>query len=182
VRFVSPTLYSLWGSVLGELQPEGGRVMKKLIAVLCLSMVFGLAAAPLPSMAGTKTLFPNQFRVATWSVPLATMEAFVRRNFYWLGSVVAGVVAYESEIKLPVGATITRFAVNAESVQPLEVWLGRAKLGGPSETISTSQLSGGRSWHTYDISHKVVAGYKYWVHLDIAGDDAFVYGVKVSYR
>jgi hypothetical protein len=156
--------------------------MKKLVAILCLSMVFVLAAAPLPGMAGTKTLLPNQFRVATWSVPLATMEAFVRRNFHWLGSVVAGVVAYESEIKLPVGATITRLAVNAESVQPLEVWLGRAKLGGPAETVSESQLSGGRSWHVYDISHKVVAGYKYWIHLDIAGDDAFVYGVKVSYR
>jgi hypothetical protein len=158
--------------------------MKKLIAVFCLSMVLVLVAVPLPSMATTKTLLPNQFTLATWSIPLAIMESFVRRNFYWLGSVANGGVAYESEIILPVGRRITNVAVNAQAVQPVEVWLGRAKLGDPEETVATFQVSGDRGWYeTSNINFaKVASGYRYWIHLDISGSDAFVYGVKITYR
>jgi hypothetical protein len=82
------------------------------------------------------------------------------------------------------GATITKVEVNAASVQPVEVWVARAKLGDAEQTVANFDFSGDRGWYpSSNISFaKVTAGYRYWIHLDVAGSDAYVYGVKVSYR
>lgn len=160
--------------------------MKKPMVVFCLSAVLFLSVGWTQAGAGTRTLYPHQFTLATWSMPLEIMAGFVRRNFYWLGSVDGGGVAYESEIRLPVGATITKVAVHAaaEAGQPVEVWVGRAKLGDAEQTVTTFLASGERGWHeTSSIDFaRVAPGYRYWVHVDVSGSRAFVYGVKVSYR
>ena len=158
--------------------------MKKLIVALGLLTLLSVAV-PFTVTAASLALWPSQFKPASHTVSLADVNAFARWNFNWLSATDVGGATFEGEVKLPVGARITKLAVNAEG-QGAGAALLRAKIDGPIETVAEVELGVGstRGWYYIDaINFPVVtAGYKYWVHVDVPGSDAYVFGVRVSYR
>jgi hypothetical protein len=165
--------------------------MKRFVAVLCLATSLLLAAVAPPASAGTKTIWPNQFTPvegATGEGSLAGASNSARRAFNFIATTPASRASFDSEeIKLPVGARITRLSVSAGSGSPGEIsaYLSRIRFGALSEAVAWIELSGVivRGVYTTDtiVLPRVEAGYKYWVRVEIQNAGS-VSGVQVSYR
>lgn len=163
--------------------------MKKLIAVVCLSLALMVVASPLSAEAGTLDFWPSQFRLSGFGQSMADAETKAMRDFRRLSATGGGCAIYELEVMLPVGTTrINRFAVNASlsGADSLVAELRWMKLGGLVGNNGLVELSGENPHAWYDAPYmgwfpNVRADRKYWVSLNICGS-ATVQGVRVSYR
>jgi hypothetical protein len=160
--------------------------MKKLIAVAFLTLGIVLVRFPISAEAGTKILWPDQFKLSAFDQSMADAETKAMRDFSRLRAI-GGCAVYESGVLLPAGKKITRFEVSAFSSYGDMVIadLLYDDVGGYGPELAASLKLEGlneHAWHMGELrSPKVYASRKYWVLLNVCGS-AIVKGVRVSYR
>jgi len=165
--------------------------MRTSAVAFCLATSLLVAAAAPPALAGTRTIWPNQFTPVEGGAGNGTLaEAYgaARRGFSFIAAMVGSRASFDSEeVKLPVGARITRLSVSAASGSPSEIaaFLYRMRFGAPVQPVAELELSGVLAQGLYStdtiLLPRIEAGYKYWVHVEVQNMGG-VSGVQVSYR
>lgn len=160
--------------------------MKKLLAILCLSVASIIGGLPVLAVAGVLKVWPTQCTAYGMTSMADTMN-FNAQNYVALSSTFNAVALYACEIRLPVGATITQISMSSSSENdsgvanatiqqkpfgPGVLYIGGVDAWGPHVA----------AWKSKNLSpqHRVAEGYKYYVDVRIT--DAYVYAIKITYR
>lgn len=152
----------------------------KRISSMILTALFLVGFTAIASIAGVKTIRPDQLQ------PGRTTYSY-EQNAHFFRSLGTAQVSFTTVVKLPVGKKIKKILYYYHGTGAgTGIWLYRTKMGEPWETVAhrtTSETA-------YNITPveatiyipKIKSGYTYWLHAVSYDSDSYFNGIKIYYH
>ncbi len=153
----------------------------KRLSLLVLATMILIGCNTITSFAGVKTIRPDQLQLFRSGADYEQCADYLRSSN-------TSEAVFTTQVKLPVGKTITKFThYHSGSGTPhTSAYLYRTKMGEPWETVAISS--------SFDSSNvvipvqgtiyipKIKSGYTYWLYVISSNPNSFFKGIKIKYK
>jgi hypothetical protein len=155
--------------------------MKRISFTILLAVAL-LGASVIVSLAGVKTIKPNQLE------PEETSQNYKQTADYLTAADDTAIVYFTCEVKLPVGKNIKKITLyhqGSGTFASTQVYLFRTKMGEERQTVGlASSINTSNTTIAVDgnvLIPRINSGYTYWLSVSIYNSTSIFKGLKIYY-